>query len=104
MSSWAVTCRVYPLNSPQYGSYHCLAYGSDSSPNMKIERIAPMDESKTSAPDNHHPHAFEPSPEVPLDPRAGAQHEEAGGEGTDLPQASGSKCALCGAPLGDRLH
>src|ERR1035437_9815539 len=104
MSSWAVTCRVYPLNSPQYGSYHCLAYGSDSSPNMSIERIAPMDESKTSAPDKHKPHTFEPSPGVPLNPRAGATQGAAGTEGTDLPQGSGSNCALCGAPIGDQLH
>lgn len=63
-----------------------------------------MVESKTAAPDKHEPHAFEPGPEVPFDPRAGATHEEAGAAGTDLSQTSGSTCALCGAPLGDPLH
>ena len=63
-----------------------------------------MDESKTSAPDKHQPHAFQPSPEVPLDPRAGATQEAAGTEGTDFPQASGSNCALCGAPRDNQIH
>jgi hypothetical protein len=63
-----------------------------------------MDESKTSAPHKHQPHSFQPGPEVPLDPKAGATQEAPGTEGTDLPQASGSNCALCGAPLDDQLH
>jgi hypothetical protein len=63
-----------------------------------------MIDSKTSAPDKNAPHAFEPSPEVPLNPRAGAMQEAVGGAGTDLSQASGSTCALCGAPQGDQLH
>ena len=63
-----------------------------------------MDESKTSAPDKHQPHTFEPSPGVPLDPRAGATQEAAGTEGTDLPQASGPNCALCGAPRDNPIH
>jgi hypothetical protein len=63
-----------------------------------------MDESKPSAPDKHQPHAFEPSPEVPLDPRSGATQEAAGTEGGGLAQGAGSNCVLCGAPRGDPLH
>jgi hypothetical protein len=63
-----------------------------------------MDESKTSAPEKDQPHPFVSGPEVPLDPRAGATQEAAGTEGTDLPQASGANCALCGAPRGAQIH
>ncbi|HEX7611207.1 MAG TPA: hypothetical protein VF371_00435 [Candidatus Limnocylindrales bacterium] len=63
-----------------------------------------MDEAKTSAPDKHQPHPFQSSPEVPLIPRAGATQEAAGTEGTDLPQASGSSCALCGARRDNPIH
>ena len=63
-----------------------------------------MDEAKTSAPDKHQPHPFQSGPEVPLNPRAGATQEAAGTEGTDLPQASGSSCALCDASRDDPIH
>jgi hypothetical protein len=64
-----------------------------------------MDESKTSAPDKHQPHIFEPDPTVPLNPRAGATSQEvAGTESADSPRTSESNCALCGAPIGDQLH
>lgn len=63
-----------------------------------------MDASTTPAPDKHQPHTFEPGPEVPLDPRAGATQETAGTEGGSVAQGSGSNCALCGAPRDDQLH
>lgn len=65
-----------------------------------------MDESKTSAPDKHQPHAFEATPEVPLVP-TGAGIVLAQGlpvERTGLPGLTESKCALCGAPRGDKIH
>jgi hypothetical protein len=65
-----------------------------------------MDEAKASAPDKHRPHPFQPSTEVfAVYPGAPAMLQEAVvEEGTDLPHASGPKCALCGAPQDDQIH
>jgi hypothetical protein len=63
-----------------------------------------MDAAKTTAPVKDQPHAFEPSPEVPLDPRAGAQQEAAAPEGAELAHSGESNCALCGAPRADKIH
>jgi hypothetical protein len=65
-----------------------------------------MDEAKTSAPDKHQPHPFQSSLEVPIVyPGAPAMLQEpVVTEGTDLPDASGPNCALCGAPQDDQIH
>jgi len=72
----------------------------------RIERVAPMNESRTSAPDKHQPHPFQPSSEVPVVyPRAGAMLQEAADtEGTALPHAGEPNCALCGAPRDAQIH
>ena len=63
-----------------------------------------MDESKTSTPDKHQPHAFEPTPEVPIVyPRTGTIGQQGLPAGVIGP-ASSPTCALCGAPRGDRIH
>ena len=63
-----------------------------------------MSESSASTPDKHQPHAFEPTPEVPIVyPRTGTMLQQGLPAGvTGL--ASGPNCALCGAPRGDRIH
>ena len=64
-----------------------------------------MDETKTSAPDKHQAHVFEPSPAVPLNPGAGATPEEAAvPESADSTHTSEPNCALCGAPQNDQIH
>lgn len=69
-----------------------------------MERVAPMDESKTSAPDKHQPHVFEPSPEVPIAyPRAGSM-PLLGVPAAAIDPADGPNCALCGAPQDARIH
>jgi hypothetical protein len=71
---------------------------------MMIERVAPMDESKTSAPDKHQPHVFEPSPEVPIIyPRTGSMLQQGLPAGPMGP-ASSPNCALCGAPRDAQIH
>jgi hypothetical protein len=56
-------------------------------------------------PDKHQPHAFEPIPEVPaVYPRIGMLPQGLPSVGMGLPNASNPKCALCGAPRGDRIH
>jgi hypothetical protein len=63
-----------------------------------------MDESKTSTPDKHQPHAFEPTPEVPIVyPRTGTMGQQGLPAGV-IGLASSPTCALCGAPRGDRIH
>jgi hypothetical protein len=55
-------------------------------------------------PDKHQPHAFEPIPEVPsVYPRTGTMLQQGLPAGVMGP-ASNPKCALCGAPRGDRIH
>ena len=67
---------------------------------MKMEGVATMDESKTTAPDKNQPHSFEAIPEVP-----GTMLEQGvTAEGMGQPPASNPKCALCGAPRADRIH
>jgi hypothetical protein len=63
---------------------------------MKMEGVVTLDGSRTSTPDEHQPHAFEPGPDVPI--------VNATAEDTGLPHGSGPKCALCGAPQDDQIH
>lgn len=65
-----------------------------------------MGESSTPTPDRHQPHAFEPTPEVPIVPTGTGIMLEPGMtvEGTGSAGLTASKCALCGAPRGDRIH
>jgi hypothetical protein len=63
-----------------------------------------MDESKTSAPDKHQPHVFEPSPEVPIvNPRIGSM-PQLGAPAATIGPAGRPNCALCGAPEDARIH
>ena len=65
-----------------------------------------MDESTTQAPDKHQPHAFEPTPEVPIVyPRTGTMLQQGVvAEGMGLPRVQSPKCALCGHTRTDRIH
>ena len=66
-----------------------------------------MDEAKTSAPDKASAAPVPvQGPEVPIVyPGAPAMLQEpVVTEGTDLPDASGPNCALCGAPQDDQIH
>ena len=63
-----------------------------------------MDESKTSAPDKHQPHVFEPKPEVPIvNPTAGSM-PLLGVPAAATGPADRRNCALCGAPQDARIH
>jgi hypothetical protein len=59
-----------------------------------------------TSPDKDQPHAFEPTPEVPIVyPRTGIMLQQGlPAEGMGLPHVSGSHCALCGRPREDRMH
>jgi hypothetical protein len=67
---------------------------------------ATVGDSKQQAPDKHLPHAFEPIPEVPsVYPRTGTMLQQGVvAAGMGLPAVGNAKCALCGAPRGDRIH
>jgi hypothetical protein len=63
-----------------------------------------MDESKSSVPDKHQSHVFEPSPEVPIVyPRTGSMLQ-LGVPSAPMGSAGRPNCALCGAPRDARIH
>ncbi len=101
----AVTCRRCPVHSASVRgvpSPHTRV--GQPLRTMKMEGVATMDESKTSTPDKHQPHAFEPTPEVPIVyPRTGTMLQQGLPAGV-IGHASSPTCALCGAPRGDRIH
>jgi len=105
MGKWSIACRIYPLVLRRSGVYCRPTVAQDNVPERSGRKVAHMDATKTLAPDKHQAHIFEPSPAVPLNPRAAATSQEAAvPEGADSAHTSESNCSLCGAPRNDQIH